>query len=84
MSDEEDRIDFTVNSLQRDKQHMKDTFMAAEHGSGSDSDHDRDWEQQQISKVVGGREPQPQVTMGAVAKAGFYSCCSSLVIQLIV
>lgn len=36
---------------------MKDTFLAAEHGSDDDdadgSDHDGHWEQQQIRKVVG-------------------------------
>ena len=57
MSDEE-RVDFSVNSSQRDRQRMKDTFLAAEHGSDDeDSDQERlKWEQEQIRKVVGGRE----------------------------
>lgn len=53
MSDEDDRVDFTINVAERERQRMKDTFLAVEHGSEDDSDHDRDWEEQQIRKVVG-------------------------------
>ncbi|XP_067945855.1 PAX3- and PAX7-binding protein 1-like [Watersipora subatra] len=57
MSDEE-RVDFSINAAQRDRQQMKDTFLAAEHGSDDDSDQERlRWEKEQMRKVVGGKEP---------------------------
>ena len=56
MEDDDDRVDFTLNAAERERQHMKDTFLAAEHGSDADSDQEtRDWEQQQIKKVVSSR-----------------------------
>ncbi|XP_013387497.1 PAX3- and PAX7-binding protein 1 [Lingula anatina] len=49
--EEEERIDFTVNTLAKERQKIKDDFLAAEHGS-DDSDHEREWEEQQIRKGV--------------------------------
>lgn len=63
MSDEE-RVDFALNSAQRERQHMKDIFLAAEHGSDEEGDSDQErlhWEQQQLQKVVGGASREPQV-----------------------
>lgn len=61
MDEDDDRVDFTLNAAERERQHMKDTFLAAEHGSDEESDQERDWERQQIKKVVGGRAAADQV-----------------------
>lgn len=59
IDEDDDRVEFSVNAAERDRQHMKDRFLAAEHGSDEDSDKERDeWEQQQLQKVVGGRAEQ--------------------------
>lgn len=50
-----------MNNALRDRQRIKDDFLAAEHGSDAESDHDRDWEEQQIRKVVGDQRPLEQV-----------------------
>ncbi|XP_071112400.1 PAX3- and PAX7-binding protein 1-like [Haliotis cracherodii] len=53
-SDEEDRIDFTIDTAARDLQRMRDDFLAAEHGSDNEgSDREiQEWEAQQIRKAV--------------------------------
>ncbi|CAE1251047.1 GCFC [Acanthosepion pharaonis] len=57
--DEEGRIDFAVNREARERQKMKDEFLAAEHGSDQEgSDLESGWEEQQIRKAVN----IPQVT----------------------
>ncbi|CAI9738582.1 PAX3- and PAX7-binding protein 1 [Octopus vulgaris] len=51
--DEEGRIDFAVNREARERQKMKDEFLAAEHGSDQEgSDLESGWEEQQIRKAV--------------------------------
>ncbi|XP_005112258.1 PAX3- and PAX7-binding protein 1 [Aplysia californica] len=51
--DEEDqRVDFSVNNAARERQQLRDNFLAAEQGSDEDSDQEREWENQQIRKAV--------------------------------
>ncbi|XP_056016602.1 PAX3- and PAX7-binding protein 1-like isoform X2 [Ostrea edulis] len=54
-SDDEDdeRIDFSVNTQARERIKIQNDFLAAEHGSDNeDSDQEREWEEQQIKKGV--------------------------------
>jgi len=78
ISDDEGRMEMSLNSAARDRQQIKDTFLAAEHGSDSDGEHDLAWEEQQIRKVVGKgevsvRPPTLVVTQTMTDKLGFYS-----------
>nr|KAG5694080.1 hypothetical protein BaRGS_033699 [Batillaria attramentaria] len=51
--EEEARVDFTLNTAAKERQKMRDDFLAAEHGSGSDdSEKEETWEDQQIQKAV--------------------------------
>nr|XP_022293371.1 PAX3- and PAX7-binding protein 1-like isoform X2 [Crassostrea virginica] len=51
--DENERIDFSVNTQARDRIKIQNDFLAAEHGSDNeDSDQEREWEEQQIKKGV--------------------------------
>ncbi|KAK7107892.1 PAX3- and PAX7-binding protein 1-like isoform X2 [Littorina saxatilis] len=51
--EEEGRVDFTVNTAARDRQRMRDNFMAVEHGSDDDNEKaEKNWEDQQIQKAV--------------------------------
>ncbi|XP_055954462.1 PAX3- and PAX7-binding protein 1-like isoform X2 [Patella vulgata] len=50
--EEEERVDFTINNADRERQRMRDDFLAAEHGSDEESDHEREWEAQQIRKAA--------------------------------
>ncbi|RUS81278.1 hypothetical protein EGW08_010952 [Elysia chlorotica] len=49
---EEDRVDFSLDQAARERQEMRDKFLATEHGSDEDSDQEREWENQQIRKAV--------------------------------
>jgi len=57
----EERVDFSVNTAARERQKMRDNFLAAEHGSDSDSDQEREWEQQQIRKAASFQIPGVEV-----------------------
>ncbi|KAL8611073.1 hypothetical protein ACOMHN_064364 [Nucella lapillus] len=51
--EEEGRVDFSVNNQERERQKIRDDFMAAEHGSDEESDREeKKWEDQQIKKAV--------------------------------
>ncbi|XP_076444487.1 PAX3- and PAX7-binding protein 1-like [Babylonia areolata] len=51
--EEEGRVDFTVNNAARERQKIRDDFMAAEHGSDEESEkEEKKWEDQQIQKAV--------------------------------
>ncbi|GFO12653.1 pax3- and pax7-binding protein 1 [Plakobranchus ocellatus] len=59
--DEEDRVDFSVNQAARERQEMRDKFLATEHGSDEDSDQEREWENQQIRKAVSVQVPNMDI-----------------------
>ncbi|XP_074662540.1 PAX3- and PAX7-binding protein 1-like [Tubulanus polymorphus] len=54
VSDDDDnqRMSFATNVFDKERQAMRDQFLAAEHGSDEDSDQMNEWEQQQIRKGV--------------------------------
>ncbi|XP_069986549.1 PAX3- and PAX7-binding protein 1 [Penaeus vannamei] len=45
------RMDFSVNQQARDRQQRKEAFDAAQEGGSDDSDHEREWEKQQLLKA---------------------------------
>ncbi|KAL5009833.1 hypothetical protein ScPMuIL_012138 [Solemya velum] len=56
--EEEGRIDFSVNTEVRDRMKRETDFYATEHGSDrEESDHEREWEEQQIRKGVSVQQP---------------------------
>ncbi|KAG7172441.1 PAX3- and PAX7-binding protein 1-like [Homarus americanus] len=53
-SDDEDgesRMDFSVNQQARDRQQRQEAFDAAQEGGSDNSDHEREWEKQQLMKA---------------------------------
>lgn len=66
--DENERIDFSVNTQARDRIKIQNEFLAAEHGSeNEDSDQEREWEEQQIKKGVSLGSEQPDGGSSAAA-----------------
>ncbi|KAK3577424.1 hypothetical protein CHS0354_032273 [Potamilus streckersoni] len=66
--DEEGRIDFTINTHAIERQKMKDDFLAAEHGSDEEgSEHEREWEEQQIRKGVSIQQGLASTDVGGIA-----------------
>ncbi|XP_064614574.1 PAX3- and PAX7-binding protein 1-like [Liolophura sinensis] len=75
--DEEGRIDFSINTFAKERQKMKDEFLAAEHGSdGEESDQEREWEEQQIRKGVSTQQvlvPSDGYSTGVGVQLDYYS-----------
>ncbi|XP_059152632.1 PAX3- and PAX7-binding protein 1-like [Physella acuta] len=81
--EEDERVDFAVDKAARERQQMRDDFLAAEHGSDDDSDQEREWENQQIRKAVSLQIPGvdvPTVSNDGSTSTGvnFYSLSSSI------
>ncbi|XP_053632244.1 PAX3- and PAX7-binding protein 1 [Cherax quadricarinatus] len=49
--DGETRMDFSVNQHARDRQQRQEAFEAAQEGGSDNSDHEREWEKQQLLKA---------------------------------
>ncbi|XP_041351810.1 PAX3- and PAX7-binding protein 1-like [Gigantopelta aegis] len=78
--EDEERIDFTINLAAKERQKMRDDFLAAEHGSDNEvSDEDqKEWEAELIRKAVTAVVPLPETASVMDTFTNSYSNHSSI------